>query len=319
MSSVITILTPTLNNYQLGMPNGTILGANTGVELAGITGLLDMPGIRQQDSPRGQQDGYVAGMNYVGERVVTVTYQITRLPSGTVPETYRALAAAAHKNVKDPSTVVLSGGEYLRQYAGIGPVKPVNAVQIQLPSRTDPLMFFGRVTKYSTPLDLNYGYGQINPTSEWTCPDGLLYDPAVSSATCGLPNPTSGLTFPASAPFVFGASTGGSISLNNTGTYEAAPYFVITGPCTYPTIYNTATGEQVTLNLTLGASDVVTIDTQSGVVTLNVTGNRNTAVATGSVMFKLPAGVSSVGFGTLDSAPVAGTLTGYLLPTYDTV
>lgn len=309
----------TLSIYQLQMPNGTVLGAGTGVELAGITGLLDMPSIRQQDTARGQQDGFVAGMNYVGERIVTVTYQITRLPSGTVPETYRALAAAAHKNVKDPSSVAMSSGEYLRQIAGVGASKPVNAVQVQLPSRGNPLMFFGRVTKYSTPLDLNYGYGQMNVISEWTCPDGLLYDGAVSTDSCGLPNPTSGLTFPASAPFVFGASTGGSISLDNTGTYETSPFFVIIGPCTYPTISNTATGEQITLDLTLGASDVVSIDTQSGDVMLNETGNRNAAVATGSVMFKLPAGVSSVGFGTLDSAPVAGTLTGYLLPTYDTV
>jgi Phage tail protein len=309
----------TLLQYQLQMPNGTVLGNGTGVELTGITGLLDLPPIRQADASRGQRDGSVPGLNFIGARSVGVNYQITMVANNTTTEAKRALAAAAHQNVPDPSTVVLSGGDYLRQYAGIGTIKPVSAVQVQLANRPLPLMFFGRPDKYATNIDQNFSYGQINIASEWTCPDGLLYDVTVASGTCGLPNPTAGLTFNASAPFVFGASTGGNFQINNTGNYAANPFYVITGPCTQPTIYNLGTGQQIQLNITLGASDKLTVDVQSGVVNLNGQSNRNNVLDISSMLFTLPPGISSIGFGSIDSVAAAGTLTGYLLPTYETL
>lgn len=309
----------TLNAYQLQMPNGTILGAGTGVELNGITGLLDKPALRMANAPRGQRDGSVPGLNFVGERVVDVVYQITAIPSGTTPETYRALAVAAHQNVSDPSTVCLSGGDYLRQVAGIGAVKPVYAVQVQLPNRAGPLAFFGRPVKYSTAIDQNFSHGQVTIASEWNCTDGLLYDYAPVSSSTGLANPTSGMTFPSTFPMTFGASTGGGFQLNNTGTYQANPFFVIQGPCNTPTIYNNATGQQIQLNIALSSTDVITIDVQSGVVTLNGTANRNNILDISSYMFTLPPGISSIGFGSIDSIAVAATLTGYLLPTYETI
>lgn len=308
-----------LGNFQLQMPNGTFLGAGTGVELIGITGLLDMPAVRQQDAPRGQRDGNIPGMNYLGERVVTVTYQITRTPNGGPPETYRALCSTAHKNLSDPSKLVLSSNDYLRQFAGSGPVKPVAFVQVKLPDRDEPIGFFGRVTKYSTPLDLDYGHGRINIATQWTCPDGLLYGTNIATGSCGLPNPTSGLTFPATPPFSFGSSTGGSFLIQNTGSYTANPFFVIDGPASIPTIYNNVTGQRIRLNILLGNGDQLTVNTQSGVVTLNGTTNRNNDVDIVSDFFSLPAGMSSIGFSTIDPTAVTGKLTAYILPTYDTL
>ena len=301
------------------MPNGTILGNGTGVELSGITGLLDMPPLRSSDAARGQRDGSVPGLNYVGERTVTVTYQITRIANTTTTEAMRAMASACHQNVSDPSTVVLSGGDYLRQFAGIGTIKPVNMVQVQLPNRAVPLGMFGRPTKYNTNIDAAFTHGQINIASEWTCPDGLLYDLAVVSSSCGLPNPTSGLSFPVTFPASFGASTGGSFTLTNNGTYNANPLFVIQGPCTQPTIYNQTTGQQIQLNIILGSSDVLTVDVQSGVVTLNGQSNRNNVVDISTQFFQITPGTTPIGFGSIDSTAVAGTLTGYVLPTYATI
>jgi len=315
VSASVEVLTIPMQAYQLAMPNGTILGNGTGVELSSISGLLDKPGTRQGDAPRGQRDGSIPGLNFVGERVVTVNYQITQVPGLT--ETYRAMASAAHQNVQDPSTICLTGGDYLRQYAGIGTMKPVYDVQVQLPNRAVPLMFFGRPTGYNSPVDQNYGYGQISIVSQWTCPDGLLYDAIPASASCGLANPTTGATFPLTFPLSFGSSVGGSLQITNAGKYYANPFFVIHGPCNTPTIQNLVTGQQIQLNMVLAASDVVTVDTQSGVVTLNGTANRNNAVDISTTMFTIPAGTASIGFSSIDSVAVNATLTAYVLPTYD--
>jgi Phage tail protein len=309
----------TLLQYQLQMPNGTVLGNQTGVELTGITGLLDMPPLRQADASRGQRDGSIPGLNFVGARSVGINYQITMVANNTTAEAKRALASAAHQNVSDPATVCMSGGDYLRQYAGIGTTKPVSAVQVQLVNRPLPLMFFGRPDKYATNIDMNFSYGQINIASEWACPDGLLYDVTVATGTCGLPNPVAGFVFPAVFPAVFGSSTGGSFSLTNAGSYPANPLFVISGPCTRPTIYNLTTGQQIRLNITLGVGDTLMIDVQSGVVTLNGQVNRNNTLDMSSVLFQIVPGTASIGFGTIDSVAVTGSLTGYLLPTYATI
>jgi len=40
----------------------------------------------------------------------------------------------------------MTAGDWLRQNAGIGTIKPVSMLQIQLPNRTYPLYLFGRPT-----------------------------------------------------------------------------------------------------------------------------------------------------------------------------
>lgn len=304
-----------LSNYQVFINStSTVLGAGTDVQLMGTTGLRDLPEIRQGDAPRGQRDGAFPGLNYIGKRMVGINYQITRTVNGT--EAALAAATAAHQNANDPATICMTAGDYLRQKAGVGASKPVYGAMVQLPSRANPLIFFGRPTRFTAPIDTDYNYGRINISTEWTCPDGLLYDNTIISGSCGLPNPTSGATFPATFNLSFGASSGGTFSLNNTGAYTTAPYFTITGPVTNPVIQNQTTGQQIKLNITLAASDTIGIDCQSGTVTLNGTANRNNTVDITTVFFGLTPGNNTIGYGSTDSTAVTSQLTGYALPAY---
>ncbi|WP_229232956.1 phage distal tail protein [Sinomonas cyclohexanicum] len=141
----------------------------------------------------------------------------------------------------------------------------------------------------------------------------------MTSASCGLQNPTSGGTFPATFNYTFGASSGGSITLNNTGLYNTPPYLVVKGPCQNPAITNNGTGQYIRLNTTLTGADTLAIDTQSGTVTLNGTANRNNIVDPTSTFFTLPPGPTSLQFSSSDSAAVTGTLTGYIVPAYSTI
>ena len=303
-----------LSNYQVYVAStGAVFGPGTDIGLLGTTGLRDLPEIRQGDTNRGQRDGALPGLNLIGKRTVGVTYQITRV--GDTTEAALALATAAHQNVIDPSTVCVTSGDYLRQRAGIGTVKPVSSAMIQLPSRATPLIFFGRPTRFNAPIDQDFQYGRITINTEWTCEDGLLYDNTIITGACGLPNPTSGATFPAPFPFTFGASSGGTFQMNNTGSYNTFPFFTISGPVNNPVVMNQNTGQQIKLNITLGASDILGIDCQSGTVTLN-TATRNNTVDISTVFFPLVPGLNTIAYGSSDSTAVASVLTGYALPAY---
>jgi hypothetical protein len=314
-TSVQTDIVP-LQNYQVQLPGAVIVGAGTGVNLLSVTGLRDLAAIRSGDESRPLADGAYPGLAYLGERVLTIKWDLT-MAAGL--ETGLQVLSAGFQNVPDPSAVCMTAGDYLRQQAGIGATKPVSALQLQLPGRAVALMVFGRPTKHAVPIDLDYQWGQAHPVSEWTSPDGVIYDATVVPGTTTLPSPTSGLTWAAAFPWTFGSSAGGSLSLSNSGNYPANPLFVIQGPVSYPKITNTVTGQFVYLNIVLGAADTLVVDHQAGTVTLNATANRNNAVAAGSSFFTLAPGTTSVGFSSADSSAVAGTLTGYLLPTYSTV
>ncbi|WP_284984310.1 phage tail domain-containing protein [Arthrobacter sp. efr-133-TYG-118] len=296
---------------------GTVVGAGAaGISLLSVTGLRDLSGLRTGDAPRALADGSYPGLNYLDERVVTIKWDLT-LASGL--ETALQVLAAGFQNVADPSSICMTSGDFLRQVAGVGATKPVSSLQFQLPGRTSPLVTFGRPTKHVVPIDLNYQWGQTQPASEWTSADGEVYDATVISAATSLPSPTSGMAWPAAFPWTFGSSSGGSMQLNNTGNYAAKPLFMIQGPVSYPKITHTNSGQTMYLNIVLGAADILILDHQAGTVTLNGTANRNNLVGFGSSFFTLSPGNNGIGFSSADSSAVAGTLTGYLLPTYSTV
>ncbi|WP_427130297.1 phage distal tail protein [Pseudarthrobacter sp. S9] len=309
------VFTSALLNYQVYVAStGTVLGVGTDLGLIGISGLRDLPGVREGNVNRGQRDGALPGLNLVGERRIGITYQITRTAGGT--ESALALATASHQNVADPSTICMTAGDYLRQKANVGTLKPVYGAMVQLPNRAAPLIFFGRPVRFNAPIGTDYQYGRIDISTEWSCPDGLLYDNTLITGSCGLPNPTSGTRFAATFNLTFGTSSGGSFQMNNTGSYFSAPYFTITGPVSYPIITNETTGQQIKLNIVLKAGDTLAIDCQSGTVTLNGTANRNNAVDISTTFFSLIPGVNTVSYGSSDSAAVASQLTGYALPAY---
>lgn len=307
----------TISSWQIQLPTGTVVGAGTSVNIVEITGLRDLAALRSGDQPRAQADGMYPGLNLLGPRAVGIKWELTLAPGGV--EAALQTLAAAYQNIGDPATVCMSAGDWLRQNAGIGATKPVSMLQIRLPGRAYPFYVFGRPSKYNPPIGLAYSYGQVQVATEWLSTDGVLYDGTVVSGSAGLSSPTSGMSWPASFPWTFGSSTGGSFSLNNTGSYQASPLFVVQGPVSYPRLTNQGTGQFIALDISLGSSDVLVVDTQAGVVTLNGTANRNNVVRVGSSFFTCAPGTTTIGFTSGDAVSVTGTASGYILPTYSAV
>lgn len=303
-------------DYQVQLPNGTVIGNGTSVGLLGISGLRSLPGLHANDLDKAQADGSSPGTSYLSERPVGFQFRISSPPGGL--EAAVASVSASWQNIKDPSSVAMVGGDYLTQQA-TGGSKPVSALQVQLPGRPAPLFLLGKPTKFDLPIDVDYQYQFVVVSTEWTVPDGVLYDAGVvASPAIGLPTSVAGAAFPAPFPISFGASSGGSATITNGGTYDAKPVFQFTGPLIRPRVTNGSTGDFIQLNLTLGVGDVVTVDTQSKVVRLNGV-NRNNTVDIGTTFFSLPSGPTTVQLTSGDGAPTTGTLTAYLLNTYSVV
>jgi hypothetical protein len=304
-----------LQDYQVQLPDGTVVGAGTAVGLKSIDGLRSLPDDRDADSPRGQQDGSNVGQSFLSDRSVVFEFEVFD-PAGGLEAALQSVSRN-WQNIQDPGDVVLTVGDYLSQLAS-GGTRPVSALQVQLPGRTAPLLLLGRPKRFRTPVDADYQFRKARITAEWKVPDGVLYDVGVKSANCGLPSPVSGLTFPETPPFTFGTSSGGSVVLTNGGAYDAFPVFAVAGPCYRPVITKGSTGQFIRLNINLLAGDLLVVDTQSKTVTYNGA-NRNNTVDAGSSFFTLPAGTSTVQFGSSDGTAVTGTMTASLLNTYSTI
>ncbi len=304
-----------LNPYQVQFGlSGPIFGPGTTVQLAGIpSGLRDLAPLRSADVAYTMSDGMLPGMDFAGGRLVQFDWECT-LASGGV-EAALASLAAQHAIVRDPDLTTITAGDYLAN-AMAGTSKPVSVMQVQLPGRPVPLLLFGRPSRFTVPITNDYQFGRVQPKSEWSVPDGIVYDTqGTLSGSCGLPNPTSGMTFNAAFPLSFGSSSGGSFVLVNAGNSAAPCALKITGPCTSPTITNAATGESIMLNITLASTDVVLIDTHTGTVTYNGA-NRNNTVLLGTSFFQIQPGTNTISFASRDSVAVAAQLSGSTLSAY---
>lgn len=303
-----------LQDYQLQLAPGTIVGAGTAVGLKDITGLRSLPDLTDGDTPRGQSDGTLSGPSYLSSRRVAFNFEI--FDPGDMEAAIK-MVTRNFQNIRNASDEIMSAGEYLSNIATAGS-KPVSSILVQLPGRAGPLMLLGRPSRLALPVDKQYSLRNPSIAAEWKVPDGVLYDEALQTGSCGLPNPVGGLTFPATPPFSFGYSSGGSVLLTNAGDYQTFAVIKITGPCTRPRVTLQSTGEYMSINLTLKAGDVLLIDMQNQLITFNGA-NRNNAVDVGSSFFDCPPGDSSFGFGSSDSVSVAGTMSVYMLNTYSAI
>jgi hypothetical protein len=145
---------------------------------------------------------------------------------------------------------------------------------------------------------------------QMTAPDPLRQGTEVHTATCGLPRPGPGITFPldfGDSGLQFGEPVSGSLGLTNAGTAISLPLWTVTGPCDQPVIRNDSTGQRLAFGLRLLDGDTLTVDVAARTVLLGGA-SRRAALLPRSTWFGLPPGNTTIGFDALDSTQ-PGTLT----------
>lgn len=143
-------------------------------------------------------------------------------------------------------------------------------------------------TQTDDPVDLSVwlratGQPKIAPFDglgfEWSftmlAPDPFRFDAAQAARelSTGLPSRTPGRIYPRRHNYVYGGGDAGAgvIIFRNAGDEWAQARYRLRGPVIEPVLVNQTTGEAAGWTLTLGADDVLILDTATELVTLNGT------------------------------------------------
>lgn len=252
--------------------NGASWGDGTLLDLVSVRG-LGLPELRSADVPRAGAHGAFWSRSWANGR--TITMEIEALAS----------TAAVLESVWGP----------LR--AALVPAAGLRVLEWGLPGQVGRRMA-AECRRAEFVVDEAFSLGAGTLLVEFYAPDPRQYASTLKTLSAGLPTVSGGLSFPASAPFVFGsAGSGGSIAATNDGTIEAPYVAVFTGPLVAPTL--THTGQARTLSLSgasLAAGETLVLDSAARTVLLNGSASRFSWLSSLSQWFTLEPGANALQF-----------------------
>jgi hypothetical protein len=255
-----------------GSYNGLAFGPGTKVHVAGVSGLDDLPGIRDGDAPRAGDHGSWAGIDYLDARYVDLTLNIVGDDFNDYAAQVAAVEAAFVPQVVDLPLLVY------------GSARQINA----------------RPRRFALPYEADRLARTGTAIVQLCAVDPRIYDANLQTLSTGLPTVSGGMTFNAAFNLGFGsAGTGGTIQAVNAGTYATRPVLVITGPCDTPIVQNVTQGKSLKFNLVLSAGDTLTVDTDAKSILLLVSGSsipasRRATLDASSRWFDLSPGTSTI-------------------------
>ena len=249
--------------------NGLLMGQGTTYVVEDFA-MWIAPEIRAGELNRAQQHGMYPGTDWLGARMVSAVVNIT-------PSTQTAEMAAMQ---------ALTG-----------------AWQPPTGGTTVPLVWqVGDGVKYR----LNGKPRLASPSFEYWMPsecrfiatDPRIYANTESSATTSLSTASGGLTFAATAPFVFGTSgTGSTMTCTNSGNFSAPWVATFTGPLVAPTLTHVSSGKVLAFTGTIASGETLVVDSAAKTVLLNGTASRYSWLLSTSRWFDLDPGSNAVNFG----------------------
>jgi hypothetical protein len=260
-----------ITNYQFQF-GSFVFGANTPYVVTDVAGLEDLPQIRNQDDVKGYNDGMFTGRDFYGGRNITFTMNVLAGNGNTAQANFNLFQAAL--NPQQFGTTAL---QFL-----LSPSDTAKTIQARVRSRV-------------ALLNPEYTYGLIRAQISLFCPDPRYYD-GTNSIIYLSPSTPSGRTYNRTYNVTYG---GGSLTSNgtivNSGWAATGPLVTITGPAVNPVVSNVTTGQSITINYTMGASDVLTLDLNNRLVTLNNSPARN-LMANNSQWFTAAPGNTTLSF-----------------------
>ncbi len=266
---------------------GQLWGDGTLWSVSSMPGWNDLPGLDSGSVPRAQQHGDWLGRLLAQGRSISLSMTLTGWPED-FPAALLALEAATPIEQAEQPLVVQGAGRRL--------------------------LVNGRITHRVTPFDTAFNLGTPSVTLMWECSDPRRYGLTALSVATGLPQSGSGLDWgdtstPKGLDWHDGESppgldwgadgSSGDLTLTNAGTAPTHPVLEFRGPVVMPSVTLQETGQVLEYDLPLAASDVLTVDTAAGTVTLASGASRLytvTARSSPEEAFVLPPGTSTLSF-----------------------
>ncbi|MGH6656636.1 MAG: phage distal tail protein [Actinocrinis sp.] len=268
---------------QLGPDSGgLLLGAGTPYDVIELDGWDDLPPLSLTDVQRPNQAGAWAGPMYPQERVITLTLGVSGTVNGigTTSQAQYDANLSALRAATNPAQDSTTEVPFVVQLAG-----RQRQANVRCQQRAAPI-----TQGYLSP-------GLDRVTLQLVASDPRRYGSTVQNASCGLAVSGGGLTYPITYPIVWGASGGGSLTVDNQGDTSTPVQLVIAGPGTNPAVTRQDTGQVLQADVVLGAADQLAIDPLEGTVSLNGTpiyGVLDPSSAPPEA-FLLPSGMTTLG------------------------
>lgn len=195
----------------------------------------------------------------------------TRLSGGTM-----TMSSSAQANYNLLQTALLP------QTSGTTPL------QFQLSPAGGLQLVNARVRGNRTLVDPEYTYGFIRSQYTFFCPDPRYYDNALQTAALAVTN-ALGRIYNRVYNLVYGYSiSGGSANVQNNGWATTYPVITIGGPITNPTVGNSTSGNYITVTGIYTSSDIITVDLDSKLITVNGNAARNLVTGTSTWFGAVP-------------------------------
>jgi hypothetical protein len=228
-----------------------LLGDNERTFMVNLNGWDDLPPIDSSNTIRPASHGARPGKKLAGQRIITWTGRFASEKENWIDDI---------AELKSVFGVAVAEEEY----------------EIVVRSRTDTKLVYGTVSARTIPLDYSYSYYGASLTLQFECSDPRKYSLANTSIFISMPSDTDdGLDYPLVYPLDYGVDTiSSNANVINSGDAPAPATISFRGYCVNPTIINSTTNETLSFNITLSATDELTIDTRDGTVLLNGTADR---------------------------------------------
>jgi hypothetical protein len=256
-----------LNNYSFAWNNFVFGGAGSPYQIQSVDGLEALPDIRTQDDNRGYNDGMFSGRDFLAGRKITLHLLVLAGNGNSAQTNFNLLQQALQP-----------------QQTGTTPL------QFQLSPSGGLQRINARVRTSKAAVDPEYTYGFIKAQYDFFCPDPKYYDDTQQSASLSVSNPL-GRTYNRVYNLVFGGgSTGTTTSVINNGWATTYPVITMNGPIRNPLFGNTTSGTYLQLTGSYSSSDILVVDLDQKLVTLNGTPARQ-LISSGN-WFAAPPGTS---------------------------
>lgn len=274
-----------------GSAGALLLGAGTPYDVQELDGWDDLPTYSLTDVMRPSQAGAWPGPMYPQTRVITITLDASGTVNGigTVTTAQYSANLDALRLATNPGSDTTAEVPFAVRQAGRILTASVRCQQRAMPTTQG----------YASP-------GLDNITLQLVATDPRRYAQAVQTASCTPAASSGGLTYPITYPLTWGTVTSpGTLTITNSGDYNTPPVFTITGPCSIPSITRQDTGQQVLFDVTLSATDVLTVSPLDSSVTLNGSAIYAALDPTSAPIagFLMPTGMTTIGLHAATGTP----------------
>lgn len=232
-----------------------LMGPGTGYSISSLSGIDDLPEVRNQDVAKSNAHGDYTGPDYTGPRTVQLGLTLLADSPDQLRQMTLALRRATQPGTAPAELQMLDWG----------------------------ISVSAKVRRRAVPYDAEHLWSSATAALEFYCADPYLYGLEDQYAVTTAYSPSAGRTYPRKYPLSYGsAGSSGTITAANGGDATAYPVLRLDGPVANPSVEQDTTGSLLVLDTTLQAGDYLIIDTRSRAVLFQGTTPRRSWVRAGS-------------------------------------